>query len=205
MQRYCLNQNTTGLNNTTNGAYSLSSYITGSFNIAISWSLVGNTNGIGNTASGFYVLLNNSTGSYNTSLGTGADMNAGIFSNTILIEYHSRGKARNQVRVGSNSITSIGGQVGWNTLSDGRFKENIKDEDYKASSSNTFIGFIAQEVEAAANKRSYQFIGVHRQKNEDNTYSLRNAEFTVPLVKVVQGLSNENTQLKADVAALKNK
>jgi hypothetical protein len=35
--------------------------------------------------------------------------------------------ASNQVRIGNSSVTSIGGQVGWTTFSDGRYKKNIKE------------------------------------------------------------------------------
>ncbi|HRI22246.1 MAG TPA: tail fiber domain-containing protein, partial [Panacibacter sp.] len=35
--------------------------------------------------------------------------------------------ASNQVRVGNSSVTSIGGQVGWSTLSDGRYKKQVKE------------------------------------------------------------------------------
>jgi predicted RNase H-like nuclease (RuvC/YqgF family) len=82
-------------------------------------------------------------------------------------------------------------------------KRMLKDEQYNASSTSTYTGFIAQEVEAAANKISYNFSGVDKPKNDGDTYSLRYAEFTVPLVKAVQELSTENTQLKSDLAELK--
>jgi trimeric autotransporter adhesin len=32
------------------------------------------------------------------------------------------------VRIGNSSVTSIGGKVGWTTLSDGRFKKNIQED-----------------------------------------------------------------------------
>ena len=35
--------------------------------------------------------------------------------------------ASNKVLIGNSSVTVIGGQVGWSTFSDGRFKENIKE------------------------------------------------------------------------------
>ncbi len=57
-------------------------------------------------------------------------------------------------------------------------------------------GFIAQEVEAAANEIGYDFHGVVVPQNEKDNYGLRYAEFTVPLVKAVQELSVENKALK---------
>ena len=49
-----------------------------------------------------------------------------------------------------------------------------------------YSGFIAQEVEAAAQKVGYSFSGVDGPKNEKDNYGLRYAEFVVPLVKAVQ-------------------
>ena len=47
-------------------------------------------------------------------------------------------------------------------------------------------GFIAQEVEEAAQSLGYDFSGVDAPKNEHDFYGLRYAEFVVPLVKAVQ-------------------
>ncbi len=47
-------------------------------------------------------------------------------------------------------------------------------------------GFIAQEVEQAAESIGYDFSGVDKPKNENDYYGLRYAEFVVPLVKAVQ-------------------
>lgn len=47
-------------------------------------------------------------------------------------------------------------------------------------------GFIAQEVEQAANGLGYDFSGVDKPKSENDFYGLRYAAFVVPLVKAVQ-------------------
>jgi hypothetical protein len=47
-------------------------------------------------------------------------------------------------------------------------------------------GFIAQEVEAAAQSLGYEFSGVDAPESENDYYGLRYAEFVVPLVKAVQ-------------------
>lgn len=47
-------------------------------------------------------------------------------------------------------------------------------------------GFLAQEVEKAAQEVNYNFSGVEKSKNEDGLYSLRYSEFVMPLVKAVQ-------------------
>ena len=59
------------------------------------------------------------------------------------------------------------------------------------SRSTRYSGFIAQEVEAAANKLGYRFSGVDAPKNNDDFYGLRYAEFVVPLVKAVQELNQQ--------------
>ena len=47
-------------------------------------------------------------------------------------------------------------------------------------------GFIAQEVEKAANDSKYNFSGVIKPANENDTYRLSYAEFVVPMVKAMQ-------------------
>lgn len=50
----------------------------------------------------------------------------------------------------------------------------------------TYTGFVAQDVEAAAKSLGFDFSGVDKPKNNNDTYGLRYAEFVVPLVKAVQ-------------------
>jgi hypothetical protein len=124
-----LYSNNTGNSNTASGMGALYSNSTGILNTANgAGALSSNTTGINNSALGTYALANNTTGSSNTALGSSAGPNGqGIaFNNTTAIGYLTLATASNQVRVGNGSVTSIGGQVGWSTLSDGRVKKNIK-------------------------------------------------------------------------------
>mgnify|MGYP006248978093 FL=1 len=66
-----------------------------------------------------------------------------------------------------------------------------------------FSGFIAQEVEAAAEEAGYDFSGVDKPKNNKDFYGLRYAEFVVPLVKAVQEQQVLIEELKAEVEMLK--
>ena len=50
----------------------------------------------------------------------------------------------------------------------------------------TYTGFLAQDVEKAAQEVGYNFSGVVHPQNEQSIYSVRYAEFVVPLVKAVQ-------------------
>ncbi len=58
-----------------------------------------------------------------------------------------------------------------------------------------YSGFVAQDVEKAAKEINYDFSGVDAAKNNKDLYSLRYAEFVVPLVKAVQELSIQNDEL----------
>jgi len=64
-----------------------------------------------------------------------------------------------------------------------------------------FSGFIAQEVEQAALKSGYNFSGVQTPVNNNTLYTLRYAEFVVPLVKGMQEQQAIIDQLQADKTA----
>lgn len=105
-----------------------------------------NTQGIGNTATGYRATRYLTTGDYNISMGyeTGealtignrntiigyhANMSAGTFSNAMALGADAVTDGNNRVRIGATTVTSIGGQVGWTTFSDKRFKKDINDND----------------------------------------------------------------------------
>jgi len=67
----------------------------------------------------------------------------------------------------------------------------------------TQTGFIAQEVEQAAEAANFDFNGVVKPADNNDLYSLRYAEFVVPLVKAVQEQQKEIEALKAEIEALK--
>src|SRR5690606_24326276 len=119
--------------------------------------------------------------------------------------------------------TSIGGQVGWSTFSDARLKQNVVEEDlglnlilklnpvryqYKAKDQQGFVysGFIAQEVEQVLTELNTDFSGLVRPKNEFDFYSIRYAEFVVPIINSIQEqhelikeLQTENEKLKIEL------
>jgi hypothetical protein len=74
-------------------------------------------------------MSHNTTGNYNTAIGYDAQ---GLISgvnglfNTTCIGYGAKVIESNQVRIGNTEVTSIGGEVSWSTLSDGRFKNDFK-------------------------------------------------------------------------------
>jgi trimeric autotransporter adhesin len=245
-----LYSNTTGYDNIANGYQALYSNINGHENIANGYqALYSNTSGYQNTATGSFALYNNTTGSNNIAIGTSAGKNIADpfynhnncifigngasaigslsgFENAIAIGMGAIVDESNSVIIGNFSIHSIGGAVDWTTLSDGRFKKDIKENvsglafimklrpvtyhlnitglnnklyNGRKIASGQFTdaatrekeqtlqtGFVAQEVEQAANNAGYDFSGVDKPKTDDGLYGLRYAAFVVPLVKAVQ-------------------
>ncbi len=139
--------NSKGSDNTANGYNSLFANTTGSKNTAHgSSALYLNATGIENTASGYNALYNNSTGNSNVAFGNTSlaynngsnntavgsfSFNAGsivvsAYTNSTALGFNTAVTGSNMVRLGSSAVTSIGGQVGFTTISDGRFKTNVE-------------------------------------------------------------------------------
>jgi hypothetical protein len=74
----------------------------------------------------------------------------------------------------------------------------------RAKEQTIYSGFIAQDVEAAAKKIGYQFSGVDAPKGNSDLYGLRYSDFVVPLVKAVQELSSQNSNLQSQVDSLQS-
>ena len=141
---YSMYANVGGIMNTASGCYSLGGNSYGHYNTATgSYALASNNLGYGNTYEGYGSGYYNTTGYYNTGVGyysgyynyTGYFNSAlgfyagtnGNMDNTTAIGNSAKATASNMVRIGNASVTSIGGQVDWTTLSDSRFKKNIKE------------------------------------------------------------------------------
>jgi trimeric autotransporter adhesin len=256
---FALNKNTSGNYNTAVGAWSLYNNTTGTSNVAIgrnamynaatshgntaigAEALKNNTNGGANVAVGADALINNVTGNWNTAVGhsAGPAFGNGNLIHATAIGYSAKNTANFQVRIGHDLITDIGGQVSWSTLSDGRFKRDIKEDiaglefinklrpvsytvDHAALTRSHSIpdsirtqleagrksdvrqtGFVAQEVEAIIKKGNYSFNGVKAPQNDQDHYSIRYAEFVVPLVKAVQELTAKLETQEKEMKALK--
>jgi len=136
-----LNQNTLGYNNTATGYAALFSNVDGYLNTATgNYALYENTSGNYNTAVGDDAGVQLTTGWYNTFIGYYASPDVGqnpnnstaIGANAMVNGYNATAigflsyAATNQVRIGDNGVTSIGGYTNWSNVSDGRIKKNIK-------------------------------------------------------------------------------
>ena len=107
-----LYNNSTGDNNTSIGAFSLHSTLASSRNTAVGYSA---GNGYDNS-------------DFNTFIGSYTSTDVDYIYNSTVIGDGAVATGDNSVRIGDGGITSIGGQVGWTTLSDGRFKKNVKED-----------------------------------------------------------------------------
>lgn len=124
--------------NTVVGCYA-GKLITGNWNTLMGWEAgrhAGSDNvavglqagffaGVGNTCLGRESGSNGAGSSNCVFVGMGSTSSTLNLTNAIAIGYNRTVTANNQVRIGNTSMTSIGGQVGWSTLSDARTKKNV--------------------------------------------------------------------------------
>jgi hypothetical protein len=83
----------------------------------------------------------------------------------------------------------------------GRANSNdVVQASYNEAMAVRHTGFIAQEVEVAAQKSDYAFTGVIRPRDEEDHYSLNYESFIMPLVKAVQEEERQIDDLKKMVA-----
>lgn len=104
---------------------------TGGGNTAVgTHAMFDNTYGVANVAVGEDALRYNVTGNWNTAIGhsSGPAFGSTNLIHATAIGYSAHNTASFQVRIGHDLITDIGGQVSWSTLSDGRFKRDIKED-----------------------------------------------------------------------------
>jgi trimeric autotransporter adhesin len=221
-----LSSNTTGFANTATGYQALRSNTTGFRNTGIGRS-AGEAlpNNINNVSCFGYNAGFATTGSNQINIG---DMSVTAIGGQVTWSTYSDGRIKNNITEnvpGLNFIKALR-PVTYNVdiikqdaIANAGAPE-IKDKDgsllYKALNRSqpeypeqfdiekiTQTGFIAQEVEAAAKKSGYNFSGVQAPKDGKGLYSLRYAEFVVPLVKAVQEQQQIIDLLQKQVEAAK--
>lgn len=125
----CLILNADGNYNTACGKQVLDNNSSGSYNTGIGmFALSANTVSAANTAVGFGSGSAYANGNACTFLGYNAETNGPGYTNATALGNNAFVTASNAVRIGNTSVTSIGGQVGWTTFSDGRFKQNVAED-----------------------------------------------------------------------------
>ena len=202
------NSNTLGQENTFIGAHAGYFNNLGSYN-----SFIGNFSALGNLS-----------GNYNTIIGFEANVASGNLSNAAAIGSGAIVNASNSVIIGNTAVTSIGGQVGWGTFSDRRLKTGIKKNtlglafiqklqpvDYsyatKGQENSIYSGLIAQDVEEVLETLNCGFSGLVKPQNDADFYSIRYAEFVIPLINAVkeQQQQIEKLEEKNDLLEIKMK
>lgn len=126
-----LYNNTTGNSNTALGAYSLEQNNIGTWNTGIGFrALFNNTTGSNNVSLGFESAFNLETGSYNTLLGFRANVSTPGWGDAMALGSNTITTANDQVMIGGAypGIIQIGGYANWSNFSDGRFKENVRED-----------------------------------------------------------------------------
>lgn len=214
-----LSNNTTGINNTAIGHFALENNTTGRNNIAIGVGAgtapggnapnIFNTISIGNddllNAFQNQVIIGNSSTAWIGGRVGWSILSDARIKNTITedvkgldfilrlrpITYH----------ISSKAITSITGNKETPDFPGKYDGEKIK-----------YTGFLAQEVEQAAQAIGYDFSGYHAPKDKTGLYSLSYEQFVVPLVKAMQEqqviITNQQKQielLEKRLTALENK
>jgi hypothetical protein len=120
--------NTTGEQNTAVGPDALWDNTTGAQNTAIGYNaLTNNIDSWANTAVGNAAGAAYHNGWNNTFVGSGADATSDDIYNSTALGNNVLVSAPDQVRIGNNFVTSIGGFANWTNISDGRVKKNIKE------------------------------------------------------------------------------
>jgi hypothetical protein len=213
-------QNLTGGNfNVAYGAWSLQNSTTASNNTAIGYTALAKISiGSNNTALGFGADVTVGNLNNATAIGYNAKVNA---SNKVRIGNASVTKIEGQVAF----TTPSDGRYKFNVREDvaglnfvmrlrpvtyqfdvKRFDgvdENVSFASYDQAQAVRRTGFIAQEVEAAANASGYDFNGVSRPDSDDEYYTLSYESFVVPLVKAVQEQQRIITKQQAEIDELK--
>jgi trimeric autotransporter adhesin len=224
-------RNTTGIYNTAIGQESFGWNTVGSFNVASgTCALFNNASGNFNTAIGAFAEVNSGNLTNATAIGFGAFVNAsnkvrignnGVISIEGAVPFTTPSDGRFKFGVQENvkgldfilQLRPVTYQVDVE-----RFDKLLNEASSQAKNIITPAigargpneaglirrsGFIAQEVEEAANKAGYNFSGVLKPKTDKEYYSLSYESFVVPLVKSVQELHAEIERLKKELAALK--
>jgi len=96
----------------------------------------------------------------------------------------------NQIKKNNDDIASVALQ-------------ELKQQSFRRAATHRETGFIAQEVEQAANKTGFNFSGVDKPTNDKALYGLRYSDFVVPLVKAVQEQQQIIETLQKQVEAAK--
>lgn len=126
---------------------------------------------------------------------------------TIDVEGIERTKPTSVQTARTISIPGLHGKIPFNATAAKQSEKQQSPEELKAKQEKAnvvYTGFIAQEVEKAAQNLNYNFSGVDAPKSKTGFYALRYGDFVVPLVKAVQELNKKMEEIDALKTQLKN-
>ena len=132
-----LRANMNGHYNTAIGSYAmanhqgLGTYTMGHFNTAVGYyALKSSIRSFNNIAVGYWAGFSNKYGDENIHVGYKADFALDSAYQTTALGYMAGGvvNAGERMEFGNASVSWIGGQVTWSTISDGRFKKNVRED-----------------------------------------------------------------------------
>jgi len=222
-----LQRNSSGNRNTAVGAQAMYFNTTGEKNTGIgSQALSANTTGEFNSAIGFSSFSMGKIYSNTTALGYDAEPGA---SNTVklgngfvtsirgIVDYTATSDARFKTNVQEDvpgiafieSLRPVTYHLDWQAMDNWR-AEHLGERDSSDYAGKRdiekikFTGFLAQEVEVAADNMGYDFSGVDAPDTDQQAYGLRYGTFVVPLVKATQEQQTEIRGLKSEVRRLKS-
>jgi len=200
--------NSSGSKNTANGRFALCYNETGQYNTALGYSaFFGGTNRTNSTALGYDTEI---TASNQIRLGNAPVSSIGGFANWTNI---SDGRLKKNIQENISGLAFI------NKLRPVSYQLDMDAMAYFLGTPDSLrlfeaeaikeaeiqTGFIAQEVELAADEVGFDFHGIDKPKNKESHYGIRYAEFVVPLVKGMQEqqaiIEEQNdiiTKLKSD-------
>jgi hypothetical protein len=219
-----MTNNTTGSQNAAFGLVSLLNNTTGNYNAGFGgYALQTNTTGAFNTAVGYSADVNLGTYTNATALGSWAIVNGsnkvmvGASTVTFIGGYSSfinlsDGRFKTDIKENVPGLDFISKLKPVTYRFEARKLEHFlgqsqvnidkRKESFDLAEAQVRTGFIAQDVEKAAQESGYDFSGVHKPTNDKDNYGLAYAEFTVPLVKAVQELNAKNEALQKQVEEL---
>lgn len=216
---------TSGNHNTGTGYRALKNNAEGNGNTAMgSDALLTNNTGSNNTALGFAADVSMSNLTNATAIGSGAKVNASNKIrlgdvNVTLVEssgaFMTVSDGRFKTNISEKDVKGLEFikrlrpvvynfdtkrfQNFLNQTSENKLSTSTENQDFQISTDIRQSGFIAQEVEKAAEEAGYNFNGIHKPINEKDNYSLGYSQFVVPLVKAVQELNEKNEQLQTQL------
>ncbi len=167
---YSMYDNTTGGYNTSIGFASLQKNTTGYFNSAIGYSALGNnTSGFENTAVGLGAGGTSTANQFCTFLGNRTDASTNL-DNSVAIGYNAVVNASNKIRLGNSAVTVVEGAAAY-TVSDGRFKQDIKEN-------VPGIDFISSLRPVTYRYKSFELDKFILQNNQQFARSLKQSDYS---------------------------